>query len=256
MQIQHGHQTSERHTEDRAACRQRHVAVLQGGLARREHKAVFAHAALAGQLHDEPRQRQTHDQTGDRLKDLTDRGGGHVALPLEEAAVGGDHADQQHARRKRRNGCPGVFAVGDKHRKGPAKHQHHEASHDADGEEHIDGGLENAADLRLISERLRLGDHAAHRHGQTRCGDHEQHVVDVVGAVEVAEARRADDVVERGLEQEAHQLDEDRAERQDRRALQKGLFFDRLAAERFTHCASSSVSGPSAFASEKMVGMA
>ena len=249
VQIDHRDQAAERHAEDRAARGKRDIAVIRDGLARLEDDPVFMDEALAGQLHDEPRKPEAHDQTGDGFKDLADGGGGHAALALEEAPVGRDQADQQHARRQRRDGRPGIFAVRDHHRELAAEHQHHKASGDAEGDKDIDGRLEDALDLRLVSERLRLGDHAAHGNGQTRGGDHEQDVVNVIGGVEIAEAGRADDIVERGLEQKAHELDQNGRHGENCRALQKCLLLNLL----FVHSAASSASG---CASAKTVGTA
>ena len=54
---------------------------------------------------------------------------------------------------------------------------------------------------------------------ETRRRDHEQDVIDVVGGIEVAEAVFADDVVERDLEEKAHELDQHRRHCEDCRAL-------------------------------------
>ena len=67
----------------------------------------------------------------------------------------------------------------------------------------------------MVAERLRLGDHAAHR---------EQDVIDAVGVIEIAAAGLADDIVQRRFEQEAEQLDDQRRGGQDGRTLQKVLF--------------------------------
>ena len=70
-----------------------------------------------------------------------------------------------------------------------------------------------------------LGDHPAHGHGQPGGGDHQQHVIDVVGRVEVAEALFADDGVEGNFVQSADDLDNGGGHCEQRGALKKILLF-------------------------------
>ena len=200
MQVNNRNETSERHTQNRAAGGKGNVAVVLRRLAGREDDALHAHISLAGELHHKPCKAQTHDQARHRLKNLADGGRGHVALPLEKAAVGRDQADQQHARRKRGNCCPRVFVRRDHDRQLAAEKQHAEAADHADGQKDVQRRPVNPLDLRMVSERLRLRNHAAHGNRKPRGRNHEQDVIDVIGGVEVAEAVFANDVVERDLE--------------------------------------------------------
>ena len=134
-QIDDRHDASRRHAEDAAGRRVDETAGL------------FEHQVRAAEAED-------HADHG--LIDLADGRRGHVALPLEEAAVGRDDADEQHARRQRRDGRPGVFIRRDHDRQLAAEHEHDERADDADGQKDLHGHRVDLADLRVIVERLRL----------------------------------------------------------------------------------------------------
>ena len=156
MQIDGRDKTARRYAQNARARAKRDVAVAQRAFARGKCDMLLADGRLARQLHDQPRRAEADRQAQKRLDDLADGGGGHVALPLEEAAIGRDHADQQHARRKRRDGRPGVFVGCDHDRKRTAQQQHAEASGDADDEKDEAGAGIDFADLCVIAQRLRL----------------------------------------------------------------------------------------------------
>ena len=127
--------------------------------------------------------------------------------------------DEQHARRKRRDGSPRIFIRRDHDGQRLAEHEHDERPDDADGQEDLHGDGVNLADLRVILERLRLRDHPADGDGQTRRGDHQQDVIDVIGRIEIAEAPLLQNVLQGDLVDEAKELDNDGRGGQDRHAL-------------------------------------
>ena len=219
MQVHGGDEAPERHAQDCAARGKGNIAVVPRAFARGKRNALCADICFARQLHHEPRKPKADDKARHRLKNLADGRGGHVALTLEKSAIGGDKADEQHARSERGNCSPRVFIRRDHHGKGLAENQHAEASNHADGQKHVERRFIDSSNLRVVPKRLRLRDHAAHSHGKTRRRDHEQDVIDVVGGIEVAEAVFADDVVERDLKEKAHELDQHRRHREYRRAL-------------------------------------
>ena len=200
----------------------------------------------AGLLEHQIRAAEAEDHADHGLIDLTDGGRGHVALALEEAPVGRDDADEQHARRQRRDGRPRIFIRRDHDGQRLAEHEHHERSDHADGQEDLHGDGVDLADLRVILQRLRLRDHPADGDGQARRGDHQQDVVHVIGRVEIAEAPLLQNVLQGDLIDEAEQLDNDGRGGQDRHALQKALLSGCLFAAHA--CASGS--------SEKTLGIA
>ena len=177
----------------------------------------------AGLLEHQIRAAEAKDHADHGLIDLTDGGRGHVALALEEAPVGRDDADEQHARRQRRDGRPRIFIRRDHDGQRLAEYEHHKRPDDADGQEDLHGDGVDLADLRVILQRLRLRDHPADGDGQARRGDHEQHGVDVIGRGEIAVVCLADEAVERDFEEHADDLDDHRRQRQHRRTGQEIL---------------------------------
>ena len=246
MQVHGGDEASERHAHDCAARGKRDVTVVPRAFARGKRNSLCADICFARQLHHEPRKAEADHKPRHRLKNLADGRGGHVALTLEEAAIGGDKADEQHARSERCNCRPRVFVCRDHHGKGLAENQHAEASNHADGQKHVERRFIGSSNLRVVPKRLRLRDHAAHSHGKTRRRDHEQDVIDVVGGIEVAEAALLQDVLQRDLVDEAEQLHDDRRGGQDGDALQKALLLGFVLAHA---CSASALS-------EKILSMA
>ena len=134
-QIHDRHDAARRHAEDAAGRRVDETAGL------------FEHQVRAAEAED-------HADHG--LIDLADGRRGHVALPLEEAAVGRDDADEQHARRQRRDGRPRIFIRRDHDGQRLAEYEHHKRSDHTNGQEDLHGDGVDFADLRVILQRLRL----------------------------------------------------------------------------------------------------
>ena len=164
----------------------------------------------------------THHQPDDRFDDLGDGGGEHIALALEEAPKGRHNADEQHTGAQETDGGPGVGLVLEPGQLA-AEQGHEEAPHNAQGQEDAPGGGVNSADLIVVFQRIGLGDHPAHGHGKTGGGDHQQHIVDFVGGIKVAEALFADDGVQRNLVDGADDFDNGGCHGQQRGALEEIL---------------------------------
>ena len=83
----------------------------------------------------------------------------------------------------------------------------------------------NPPHLIIVLQRAGLGDHPAHGHRQACGGDHQQHIVDVVGRIEVAEALGADDGIQGDLIQGADDLDDGGGQGEQSGAVEKILLF-------------------------------
>ena len=184
-----------------------------------ENRAARAQGQVAGEAHDQQGQAQTDEELAQGLKDLADRGGGHVALALEKAPEGRDNADKQHRRSQGGDGGPGGVVGGDHHRQLAAEDQHSQAAYDAQDQEDPEGRAENLADLGVVAQGPGLGGHAAHGHGEACGGDHQQHRVEVVGRGEVAVALVVDDTQQGDFIDRADDLDNDGGGGQHGRAL-------------------------------------
>ena len=110
----------------------------------------------AGLFEHQIRAAEAENYADHGLVDLADGRGGHVALSLEEAPVGRDDADEQHARRQRRNGRPRIFIRRDHDRQRLAEYEHHKRTDHTNGQEDLHGDGVDLADLRVILQRLRL----------------------------------------------------------------------------------------------------
>ena len=110
-------------------------------------------------------------------------------------------------------------------RHGPGAEKHDGKARQPQGEENPDGGAEQPPLLVLPALRLCLGHQLAQRQGQTRRGDRQQNVVDLIGGVKVGLALLAQDVVEGDFVKEANAFDNGYCRGQNGRAAQEGLFF-------------------------------
>ena len=166
----------------------------------------------------------THNQLHDGFDHLGNGGGNHVALTLEEATVGTHHADQQGAGTKETDGSPGIRLIL-KLSQLAAEHRHQQGTGNAQPQENAPGSAVDPADLVVVVQGAGLGNHPAHGHRQSGGGDHQQHVVDVVGGIEVTEALLADDGVQGNLVQRAQNLYNGGGHGQQGGTLEKILLF-------------------------------
>lgn len=121
--------------------------------------------AVAEAIHDEPGKAEAEEELAQCLDDLADGRGGHISLPLEEAAAGGDVAHKEHGRAERKDGPHGIRVL---HHVGQLLRddQHQRRADDTDGQEGHEGDAVDLTHLFAVVQRAGLGDHAAHGDGQ------------------------------------------------------------------------------------------
>ena len=190
-----------------------------------EDRAGGAHRqalARTGEHHGEDK---SDDDLDEHLEHLSDRGRGHVAVALNIAAERAREAHEQHRGRERPNALADLRLADEKHRHLRREQEHGEREHNAQHGEDDGRDAEGPPCLPRAVQRVRLADHAAERHGKSRGGDREQHVIDRVGGEEIAVARVAQNVLQRDLVDRAEDLHNDHTGGKDRRAVEKVLLF-------------------------------
>ena len=187
--------------------------------------AVAAGGQLCGLpafFQDIPGQGQPHAQLAQGLQHLGDRRGPHVPLALGVAPHAGK---QTHAEDRRGQGPDGRrrhgVALEVRQTLGPEEHQ--AGAREPQGEEEPDGSAEDLPLLILPPPGVRLAGELGDGQGQSRRGDGQQHVVDLVGGLEIGLAHVSQDVVEGQLVESADDLHHRHRGRQDGRAPQEGL---------------------------------
>ena len=161
------------------------------------------------------------------FQNLTDGGGNHIALALEESPVGGDNAHQESAGAQAYNGKPGIGLL--QSIRQLAAEEHHKArTGGTDDEEQGSGGLIDPPHLVFVAQGAGLADHAAHGHGQTCGGYQKQNGINVVGGGEIAVTLIADDHFQGQLVQRADDLHHSGGNGQKGRTVEEGLLFGSL----------------------------
>ena len=175
-------------------------------------------------LHDDKGQTQTYHQLTGRFQDLTDGGGTHVALALEETPESRGLTHDQSGGTQAGDGCPGVGRI---HKVGQrlAEAGHQNGACHTQSKENTPGGLIGSVNLAVVSQAACLSDHPAHGYGKTGGGDHQKDTVDVVSRGEVTKAGITDDASKGNLIQRANDLDNGHRRCQQGSAVEKGLLF-------------------------------
>ena len=176
------------------------------------------------QLQEVPGQRQAQKQLAQRLQDLRHGGGRHVPLALGIAP----HAGQQtHAEHRGRQGLNGPVAQGLIHkvRQLGSAEVHEQCTYQTQRKEQPDGGAENLPLLIFPPLGVSLTGELGDGQRQTGGGDGQQHVIDIVGNVEIRLPLAADDVAEGNLIDSTDDLHDGDSRRQNGGTAQKGLLF-------------------------------
>ena len=171
-----------------------------------------------------PRQRQTDGQFQKRLQYLGNRRRRHVALALGVAPHAGQQAHAEHRRSQRPDGL-GRQAVLQKPRQALCLEEHKQGAHRAQDEKQHDGGAEDLPLLVFPPLGVGLAGQLGDGQGEACGGDRQQHIVDLIGGVEVGLAFGPQDVVEGDFVEEADQLHRGHRRRQNGRSGQEGLLF-------------------------------
>ena len=178
------------------------------------------HRVAAVGAHDKHRDDEPGDDLEEDLQHLIHRGGEHVAVALTVAAVGRDHAHQQDRRGHRAHAgarirvfqIDGGEPVGEEEQDRREEQPQGRKAHQRDAE-----GLFLLPDAAV---GVGLRHKARERHGQARCGQGEEDVIDAVGAHEHGIALVPEDIPERDLVEEAEQLHDDHAHGENGGAVQ------------------------------------
>ena len=203
VQVEGGDQAADAHAQNGAAGSQRNAVKVEL---------------------EQHRSGNTHHQLHGRLQHLRGGGGRHVALTLEEATVGAHQADQKRSGGKDRNGGLGIWLT-HKFSQRTCKAAHQQRADQTQAQENGTADGVDLPHLTVVTQRAGLGDHPAHGHRQAGRGDHQQHIVDLISGVEVAEALLTDDGIEGNFIQRANDLDHRSGKGKQRRSMQEILLF-------------------------------
>ncbi len=192
-----------------------------------EDRAAGGHGQTLAEPREIPREHQAHHGFHQHVDHLRDGRGLHVALPLGKALVRRRQTHEEHCRADRPDALRGLHIV---HHVGElgGEEVHDQAAQQPQNGEHAERRVEGAAHLHGPAQRVCLADHTAERHGQTRGGQREKHVIDIVGHHEVRVTLVAEDVPERDLVDRAEDLRDDHAHSEDGGAVQVVLLALRL----------------------------
>ena len=184
---------------------------------------------LHAEAHDQVGERRAGDQLDDRFDDLGNGCREHVALSLVIAAVNGRETAEQHRRRQRQHRVDRVGGLDDL---GIREADDHQSDH-ADGAYHREqrhGQTVYLLDVLVVLFRHALRDHARDDDRQTARRDDEDDAEHLVGVAVDSHAHRGKAVAEHGVDvgeddlvEQAEHLDDDHADGQYRRALDKAL---------------------------------
>ena len=205
-----------------------HEAQGQNGAHRDAHNGAGGTLVLrTAQLHQIDGQGQTQDQLAQRLDDLGDGGGGHVAVPLGIAPEGRQAA---HAHHRRGEDPDAVRGHGVPHQVGEMGRAevHDEEGDEPQDQEGAQGHMEHLVDLIPASHGVGLGHHLGQRHRKPGGGDGQQHRVDVIGIGEVGIPGIPDDAHQGDLVEHADDLHNGDPRRQDGGAAEEGAFWGEL----------------------------
>ena len=171
---------------------------------------IQAHA----DLQHVPGQGQADAQLAQGLQHLADGGGRHVALALGIAPHTGQQAHAEYRRGQRLNGQAGHVVVHEARQLGRAE-EHQQGPCQAQTEKQPDGGVEDLALFVVPALGVGLAGHFGDGQGQAGGRDGQQHVINVVGRLEIRFSLRTQDVVQRELIKGSDDFDKDHGESQN-----------------------------------------
>ena len=188
--------------------------------------AVMRHA----EVHNQKREQCTQHQLDNRLDNLRNGSWEHIALSLKIAAVNRGNTAEQNGRCKREHRIDGVWRLdevkcvrkADDHQSDRADQSHHQKERNRK--------LVYLPDIVIAFLRHALGSHARNDNRQTTRGNNENDAEHLVGIVINAHSHGSKALAEHGIDvgknhliEYAEHLDNDHADGQNRRSLDKGL---------------------------------
>ena len=150
--------------------------------------------------------------------------GRHVTLALSIAPHTGQQTHAEHGRGQRPDG-PIAQGLVHKVRQLGCAEVHQQSAHQAHGKEQPDGGAENLPLFIFPSLGVGLTGQLGNGQRQTGGGDGQQHVINIVGDIEISLPFAADNVAEGNFIDGADDLYDGHRRRQDGGAAQERLLF-------------------------------